>query len=172
VPVLLVRPSSEGSAPAFEPGRILVPLDSTSMAEAALKPAADLARLLSTEVHLVTVVPTLATARGDLEAVAQVMPGATRAALDMQEEDARDYLERVAQRLREEGVTVTTEVRRGETARVLADEAAEPEVGLVVVATHGRAGVRAAWAGSVADRLLGRTRAAILLLRVGEAARD
>ncbi len=36
---------------------------------------------------------------------------------------------------------------------------------LVVVATHGRAGVQAFWAGSVTARLLARTRAPILLLR-------
>ena len=43
------------------------------------------------------------------------------------------------------------------------DDAAQAS--LVVVATHGRAGVQAIWAGSVATRLLARTRAPLLLLR-------
>src|SRR5207248_1139282 len=36
---------------------------------------------------------------------------------------------------------------------------------VMVVATHGRAGVQAIWAGSVTARLLARTRAPVLLLR-------
>jgi len=39
---------------------------------------------------------------------------------------------------------------------------------LVVVATHGRVGVQAIWVGSVTARLLGRTRAPLLLLRTIE----
>jgi len=42
-------------------------------------------------------------------------------------------------------------------------------VGLVVMATHGRAGVQAIWAGSMATRLLARTRVPLLLLRRIEA---
>ena len=52
--------------------------------------------------------------------------------------------------------------RRGHS---VSDEAAGPGGGLVVVATHGRAGVQAIWAGSVTARLLARTRAPVLLLR-------
>src|SRR5262249_43147330 len=98
----------------------------------------------------------------------QALPTATRIELDLQEAEARDYLEEVARRLRADGVAVTTEVRRGDTPSALADEAAEPGVGLVVVATHGRVGVQAIWAGSVTARLLTRTRAPFLLLRMIE----
>jgi nucleotide-binding universal stress UspA family protein len=50
-------------------------------------------------------------------------------------------------------------------AASLAAEATEPDVGLVVLATHGRSGVQAVWAGSVAAALLARTRNPVLLLR-------
>ncbi|HCG02038.1 MAG TPA: universal stress protein, partial [Chloroflexi bacterium] len=91
-----------------------------------------------------------------------------RAALELEESEAQEYLDRVADRVRTEGITATTEVRRGDPTRALADEASEPDVGLVVVATHGRAGVQAIWAGSVTARLLARTRAPLLLLRAIE----
>jgi nucleotide-binding universal stress UspA family protein len=168
VPVLLTRPPAAGQTPSFHPARILVPLDRTAFAERALPPAVDLARLLGASIHLVTVVPTVGTTTGELQAVAQGLPATTRAALDLQEDDTRDYLEAVAERLRGQGVTVTTEVRRGDIPAALAEEAAEPEVGLVVVATHGRAGVRAAWAGSVANRLLDRAHVPMVLLRLQE----
>src|SRR5438034_58223 len=79
--------------------------------------------------------------------------------------EARGGLDGAADRLRAGGTAVTAEVRRGDTLSALADEATEAGVGLVVVATHGRAGVQAIWAGSVATRLLARTRAPLLLLR-------
>jgi nucleotide-binding universal stress UspA family protein len=60
-------------------------------------------------------------------------------------------------------------VCRGDTLSALAAEAAETGVGLVVMATHGRAGVQAIWAGSVATRLLARARVPLLLLRMIEA---
>jgi nucleotide-binding universal stress UspA family protein len=147
---------------------VLVPLDGTAAAEMALEPASELANLLDASLHLVMVVATPGTARGELQAIAQGMPTGTRAALELEEEEACDYLEGVAARFRRAGTAVSTEVRRGDTRSALADEAAEPGIGLVAVATHGRAGVQATWAGSVTARLLSRTAAPILLLRMIE----
>jgi len=168
IPVLLVRAVPEGVTPAFAPKRVLVPLDGTAGAEVALTPAQDMARLFKAVVHIVMVVATAGTVRGEQQALAQVMPAATRAALELEESEAQEYLDRVADRVRTEGITATTEVRRGDPTRALADEASEPDVGLVVVATHGRAGVQAICAGSVTARLLARTRAPLLLLRAIE----
>jgi nucleotide-binding universal stress UspA family protein len=168
-PVLLVRPALDGSAPPFEPHRVLVPLDGTAAAEAALDPAGELARTFGASLHLVMVVATQETIRGDRIPAATLLPSATRAALDLERQGAAGYLDGLAARLRAADLSVTTEVRRGDTASALADEAAEPGVGLVVLATHGRAGVQAIWSGSVAAQLLARTRAPVLLLRTVEA---
>ena len=165
VPVLLARPAVTGAAPPFRPRRILVALDATAAAEEALAPAQEMARRLGATLHLVMVVATLTTTQGKRHALAQALPTATRALLDLEEEEARRYLEAAADRLSTDDLTVTTEVRRGDTPTVLADEAAEPGVGLVVLATHGRAGVQAIWGASVTARLSGRTRAPLLLLR-------
>jgi nucleotide-binding universal stress UspA family protein len=167
-PVLLVRAEQALGNLSFEPHTILVPLDASAAAEAALEPAGTLASHLGSSVHLVTVVATPGTMSGDRQAVAQVLPAATRVALDLEEAEANEYLESAATRLRSTGISVTTEVRRGDASHALAGEAAEPGVGLVVVATHGRAGVQAIWAGSVTARLLARTRSPILLLRTIE----
>ncbi len=165
VPVLLVRPDAAGGPTAFAPGAVLVPLDGTAAAEAALSPAADLARALGARLHLVMVVATLQTVRGDRQPGAHLLPATARALLDQQQDDAQAYLDALATTLRPTSLTVTTEVRRGDAAAALSDEAAEPGVGLVVAATHGRAGLQAVWAGSVTARLLARTRAPVLLLR-------
>ena len=188
-PVLLTRPDPSGGAsdplrgypvsgghasPAgserpFAPRIVLVPLDGTAAAEVALAPAQDVARHLGAALRLVMVVATLGTVRGERQALAQALPMATRAELDLEGEDARRYLDGVVDRLRAGGTVVTAEVRRGNTLSALAAEATKAGVGLVVMATHGRAGVQAIWAGSVATRLLARTRVPILLLRMIEA---
>ncbi|HEX6508606.1 MAG TPA: universal stress protein [Chloroflexota bacterium] len=167
IPVLLARPTG-GPPPSFAPLKILVPLDATSDAEAALGPAKELARALGASLHLVTVVPTSGTIRGDRVATAILLPTATHQALELEQQEVQNYLEDLAAKLRAEALAVTTEVRRGEPSAALADEATEPDVGLVVVATHGRAGLQAAWAGSVTARLLSRTHAPVLLLRTVE----
>ena len=57
VPVLVVRPGEAGAArPVWEPGEILVALDGSPLAEAALEPAIEVARLWDAELSLVQVV--------------------------------------------------------------------------------------------------------------------
>jgi len=164
IPVLLVRPDDAGATPPFEPDKILVPLDGTSDAEAALQPAALFAQTFSAALHLVMVVPTQETVRGDRQAVTALLPAATRATLDLAQEDAQTYLSALAEQV--ESVPVSIEVRRGDVPAALVDEAAEPGVGLIVIATHGRAGLQAIWAGSVTAQILARVHAPILLLRM------
>src|SRR5437763_135866 len=165
--------------------RLLVPLDGSHLAETSLTVVERLATAYGATVVLLHVIESGAPAtvhgerhlrtaaeaetylegRAERQALAQALPLATRATLDLEGEEARRYLEGVADRLRAGGTAVSTEVRRGDTPSALADEAAEAGVGLVVVATHGRAGVQAIWAGSVTARLLARTLAPVLLLR-------
>lgn len=163
-PVLLARPVDDAPI-AFVPHVVLVPLDATRAAEAALEPAREMALRLGAALHLVVVVATQGTVRGDRVPAATLMPFAAQAALELEEREAQGYLDALAAALRGPGLVVTTEVRRGDVPASLAAEAAEPGVGLVAVATHGRSGVQAIWAGSVAAELLSRTRAPVLLLR-------
>jgi nucleotide-binding universal stress UspA family protein len=166
-PVLLIRPRDDGEATPFEPGSVLVPLDGSPDAEAALGPARELARSLDAPLHLVTVVPTQETLRGDRQAVGTLLPAATRAELDLEQTDTESYLAALAAAVSAEsaGLPVTTEVLRGDVDGSLAQRATAPGVGLVVMATHGRAGLGAVWGGSVAAPLLSHLRVPILLIR-------
>ncbi|TAK23972.1 MAG: universal stress protein [Chloroflexota bacterium] len=168
-PVLLVRAPAGGTDPAvFAPETILVALDATAAAEAALPIATLLAAKLGTRLHLTMVVATLETVRDDLRGASLLMPTATRAILDSEQEQAGIYLEGIARELRASGIAVETEVRRGDAAQQLAGDVSEHHAGLIVAATHGRAGLQAVWAGGTVARLLGRTSAPVLLLRTVE----
>lgn len=164
-PVLLARSGQECPRPAFPPRVVLVPLDGTRAAEVALIPARDLASLLGADLHLVMVVPTVGTVRGETAPTAPWMPRATEAVLALEERDAADYLRAMAEEMRCPGLAVSTEIRRGDISAALVEESHEPDVGLVVIATHGKSGLQAIWAGSVTARVLAQTRAPVLLLR-------
>lgn len=167
-PVLLVRAQARERAEPFAPQTMMVPLDGTVAAEAALPAAASLAGALQATLRLVLVVPTIDTVSSDDMAVATFLPGASRLLLDVQEEQANTYLERLGSSMREEGIPTLTEVRRGNAVAQLATDTGEHADGLVVIATHGRAGLQAIWTPSVAARLLRRTQAPILLVPILE----
>jgi nucleotide-binding universal stress UspA family protein len=58
-------------------------------------------------------------------------------------------------------------VERGEPVRTLLSVAASREADLIVIATHGRSGVGAVWAGSVAQRIIAQSPRPVLLVRIG-----
>jgi nucleotide-binding universal stress UspA family protein len=169
-PMLLVRTRwTTRMSPLFAPRAIMVPLDGTATAEAAIPLASTLARGLDVHLRLVMVVPTLETVAGEQLPRATYLPSTTRALLDVQEEQATAYLEHLAASIRSTGVPTFAEVRRGAPVAQLAADTAEHADGLVVAATHGRAGLQAIWSPSVAARLLKRTSAPILLVPIVEA---
>jgi nucleotide-binding universal stress UspA family protein len=170
-PVLLVRTQwAPPVPPPFDPETIMVPLDGTVAAEAALPFASKLAKALDARLRLVMVVPTLETIAGEHQPKATFLPGTTRILLDVREEQATAYLEQLAAYLRTTGMPAVAEVRRGAPVAELAADAAEHADGLVVAATHGRAGLQAIWSTSVATRLLKRTKAPVLLVPIVEPA--
>ena len=137
-PVLLVRAFS---APP-DLTRVVVPLDGSILAEAALKVIDALAGLVIQEVTLLRVI-------GD---------GA-------EEAEAQAYLTAAALELQHEHVTCRTRVVRGEPAQTIIEVAGKDA--LVVMATHGRSGITRWVLGSVADRVSRDGGSGILLVRTG-----
>jgi len=161
-PLLLLHPDAGGAV--HVPFRqLLVPLDGQPVHEAGLGPAVDVARLSSASVHLLTVVPTPSTLGGTEAASAQLMPAATREVLDLAEEQGVDYLAGHVARLEEEGIAAAATVARGEPAEVIRETAARLAADLIVLGTHGLAGVEAFWSGSLGQKLIGHTASSFLL---------
>ncbi len=167
-PILLVQARPTTATAPFAPRTIMAPLDASAAAEASLPIATTLARIMHAQLRLVMVVATPETVVGQQVATATFLPSATRALLDVQEREATAYLERLAESIRPTGVPVVVEVRRGDAVTQLATDTAEHADGLVVAATHGRAGLQAIWVPRVASRLLKRTQAPILLVPIIE----
>lgn len=163
--ILLVFPKADGSAPDFEPRCILVPLDGTAAHEPALTVAQSLARMFSARLHLVFVVPTMATLTGEQAASGLLLPSTMRAVLELAEQGAQEYLEDRVRQCEREQVEATAEVLRGNAVPILLGEAQRHNTGLVVMASHGRSGLSAQLKRSVAPRIAGRTHCQLLLVR-------
>ena len=165
--VLLVRPGADGQV-ALPFRQLLVPLDGQAAHESALPLAAQIARLASAPVHLLTVVPRWADLSGPRAATSQLLPAATREMLDLAEQRGVDYLAAVSTRLQREGICSSAAVARGRPARLIAQTANQRGADLVAMATHGQAGTRAFWSGSLGARLVGRIEASFLLVPAGK----
>jgi nucleotide-binding universal stress UspA family protein len=164
IPIVLVRASQPDSAASpVNFGEILVPLDGSPLAEAALEPATALARLWDSEISLLQVVqPVMITTDPPLAFPAELDEQLTA----IRREAAQDYLRDVAERLREQGVKASgVPVLGGGVAETVLGLARPERVGLVALATHGRGGVRRLVLGSVADKLVRAADVPLLVVR-------
>ena len=145
------------SQPALaDPPAYLVPLDGSRLAEAVL-PAVE---ALALRAH----------ARVVLLHVLEEHPPATvhgERHLRGKEEAAR-YLEEVAARLRDQGLTVEAhlhEAREADVAKCIAAHTAERRTALVILSTHGTGGLRDLLFGSIAQQALQHGTLPLLLIR-------
>jgi nucleotide-binding universal stress UspA family protein len=168
--ILLLFPREDGSVYPFNLQRILVPLDGTAAHEPALPIAIMIARTFGAELHLVLVIPTLATLSGEQAVSGLLLPTTMRAILDLSQQDAADYLEQAVARCREEGVVARAEILRGDIVPAVLGLAESLNVDLIVLASHGRAGLDALLTGSVASRIAGRRIRPLLLVRAEKSA--
>lgn len=136
-PLLLVR--AAGTA-AFT--RVLVPLDGSTLAEAVLPLARDLAAALGLELVLLRVAPNAA-----------------------ERAEAAAYLEHTAAGLRTGGLTVATRVTEGAAADEILQVAAAEDGAPIAMATHGRGGPARWVLGSVAETVVRAAAAPVLVVR-------
>jgi len=166
-PVLLVRPDGQAAAPTGWQ-LILAPVDGDPAHEKGLPIAAELAAAFGCSLHLLMVTPKIGELTGSEKWTSTLLPGATRLKLEMQSAEAQDYLARTALTYGKKGVSAGAEASRGDPARAIVRTARRLAADLIVMATHGRAGTGAFWEGSVAARVVSRTRVPLLLVPLRE----
>jgi nucleotide-binding universal stress UspA family protein len=134
---------------------VLVPLDGSPLAEMALPTARELLRD-SPDATLILLRAAEATTLPGIDPI-EAQVAVVR--------DAEDYLERVAARLRDGGLSrVLTSVWYTKPARAIVEAAQLRRVDLIVMSTAGRSGLRRFLLGSVAESVLRGTRTPILLV--------
>ncbi|MFB6161284.1 MAG: universal stress protein [Haloferacaceae archaeon] len=137
---------------------ILLPIDGSDAAEAAVEHAADLARTYDATVHVFCAVEPIPTAEADAATLIETM-----------QEDAERVVADAASRLREDGVDVTTAVRTGSAYRTILSYVEDAGVDLVVMGTHGRSGVGRVLLGSVTEKVVRHADVPVLTVRRADA---
>jgi nucleotide-binding universal stress UspA family protein len=135
-PVLVIRST-------MPLARILVTLDGSQLAEAALGPAAEMARCLDAQVTLLRVV--------DFD--------------DASYEEAKEYLRQVAERLGQQVALGPAIVMFGPAPQSILEVIQTHQIDMVAMATHGRGGLRRWVYGSVTEKILRTARRAMLIVR-------
>ena len=161
VPVLLVHPRDPAPGIVPEPPleHALVPLDGSALAERVLGPALDLVRLWEGRCTLLCVVEAS-------PAPTAGRPNRSHPPEQEQETAARAYLEKIAGRLRDEGVSVQTRVVVApHAAPVILEEAQTKHCDFIALATHGRGGLRRMLLGSIADKVIRGASTPVLVYR-------
>lgn len=161
VPVLLVHPRDPAPGVVPEPllEHMLVPLDGSALAERVLGPALNLLRLWKGSCTLLRVIEASPTSIAG-------QPDQPRAPEEKREVEARAYLEKIAGRLRDEGVSVQTRVVVApHAAAAILEEAQAHRCDFIALATHGRSGLRRMLLGSVADKVVRGTSTPVLVYR-------
>jgi nucleotide-binding universal stress UspA family protein len=168
VPVLLVR-AMEGMRP-IEPLRearpeLIVPLDGSSLAEAAVPLARGLAKSLGGHIVLVGVIPTPGQFIAEQGGAIGTYVGADHTRL---ESEAKEYLDAILGSLTASGLSAEANVRQGKPAAEIGAVAREHGAAAVVMATHGRTGLVRTLLGSVAGEVLHQGTSPVILVRPPE----
>ena len=141
--------------------RVLIPLDRSSLAEQALPHAIAQARHFQAELILLRVLEPFPHVRGlslgDLERVEQ-----------QANTWAREYLERLADEIRQQGIPVQPVIIDGRPHVEIPQFAETNQVDLIVMSTRGQSGLSRWLMGSVADRVVRGANVPVLLVRAAK----
>src|SRR4030043_1558088 len=134
--------------------RVLVPLDGSRCAENVLPKVEELASDLKAGVCLLRVT------------AAHTFPGMDQTEAQVKVvEEAKEYLHHLEEPLKAKGLDVDTHVRYGADATEILAHAAQKEIDLIAMSTHGRSGLKRWFFGSVAERVLRHSPKPVFLVR-------
>lgn len=140
--------------------KILVPLDGSKTAEGVLPHVKALANVEGAEVFILNVAANLA------QEFAFSDPSIAGYSVAEQEQKARDYVNKISERLQEEGFKkVTAEIREGSPANTILKTAEEVGADVIAMSTHGRSWPGKWLLGSVAERVVRHSKIPVMMIR-------
>jgi nucleotide-binding universal stress UspA family protein len=162
-PLLVYRPTPDNPPkPHFRFRRIAVPLDGSDVAEEAIGPAAEMARIMDAGLTFLRIVEPVPV--GAADGLVYTPPALDTAFMDELVGQARKYVDHVATRWQGEGFRVETRVLINELpAAAVLDAAGGHD--LIAIATHGRSRVARFFLGSIADKVARGAACPVLVVR-------
>ena len=148
--------------------KILIPLDGSKTGETALPYVEELVSKLSPRVKVEFTLLQVVSFLTHYVAAGELMTPISYTEQEMEQirQQARDYLNKVAEGIRSEKISVEIRVGIGNAAEEIIKTADEISVDLIAMSTHGRHGI-SRWAfGSVTDKVLRGGHKPMLMVRV------
>lgn len=145
--------------PAFD--TILLPTDGSEAAQTAIDQALDLADTYGSTVHVLYVVE-------DHRPVARLDETIASGSVDIMarlEEAGEEAIEEVVDQVGGRDVSIETTIHHGNPSDEIIDYAAEHDIDLIVMATHGRTGVKRAVIGSVTENVVRHADVSVLIAK-------
>ena len=139
---------------------VIVPLDGSSVAETALPYAEELAQKLAAEIMLVRAVSPGSLYIGTMADVPYIDPRA----MELGENEAADYLGRVADKLRDDGFAVSSQHLHAQPAPGIVALASQTPQSLITLTTHGRSALARWFIGSVAEEVVETAETPVLVI--------
>ena len=136
---------------------LLVPLDFSGKSRQALRYALPIAQKFSSRIALVHVIAE------EKPRKEKIRPPSAEEL--KQERNARERLSGMAEQLLPPAVRGKLYVCRGQPAAEILRIATEADVDMIIIATHGRTGLKRAWRGSTAEVIMRQARCPVLSLR-------
>jgi nucleotide-binding universal stress UspA family protein len=161
-PILLVRPGKEAARQPVSIEKIILPVDGSTLAEAAIPQATFLAQTFDRPITLVRTLDMTWLGTGDgMTADFTLTPDLQ----ELLESDAKEYLAQTAAGLEEKGIKVQQVFSFQLPASEIIEQAHSTPGALIVMSSHGRSGLGRTVLGSVADRVVRTAEAPVLLVR-------
>lgn len=165
-PVLVVRAAERAGQGAVQVNRVVVPLDGSPVAAAAIPPATGLARSLGVGVALVTAVDTDRSTSLARVYASSFSEELHQKLVKQEATFAGEMLDGVAAEIRKGGIPVSVAVIDGPAAASIADVTQSGD--LIVMMSHGRGGVQRWLIGSIAEKLVREAPVPVVLLHPKE----
>ena len=138
--------------------KILVPLDGSPLAEAALLHAEELAKLEHAEIIILRV---------PITPVSEYIsrdPNVSSMIRAYTIEEAEDYVHAKVEKINEEHIKATGITREGPVPEMILEVANETHADMITMSTHGRSGIQRWLMGSVADKIVHHAHIPVMLI--------
>ena len=144
--------------------KIMVPLDGSKLSEQALSHMKTISIGCNiSEITLLMVVSPI----DNSEVIANLGIERVQEIENQESKSAEDYITKVAESLKNDGVTAQTAVLKGNPAQKILEYIDENQIDLVVMSSHGhgRSGPSSWYLGNVADRIIKHSTVPVLIVR-------
>ena len=138
-------------------GTLLVPTDGSRYSTGSTGKAIDLAKGYGAELKIISIVDVT----DEFQAQA---PDAVESLVNQ----ARQHVEDVSRRAREQGLQADTFVREGESYKVITTMAKKQNADMIIMGSHGRTGVKRLFMGSVTEKVIGHAPCPVLVVKAYE----